>query len=349
MPPLPPREEGCQKLDDPRDISDDDRMRLVDWANGDALEGDASTAAPAPVPADLLGTPTLSIDSGIDYVASGSESDDYRCFVVDPQLATTMPLIAAGTSSTNNSVVHHVIVYAQLPAQNAEVDALDANDPGPGYECFGGPGFSNAIGIAASAVGSPPRPFPDGSGAPLPAGTRFVVQLHYNYVNGRSANRFTLDLWQATVPLTQIPHGMTVGNYTFRIPAGAPAVQASGTGVITATPSGIAETSPGKLWSVFPHMHQLGKTIYVELDRADGSTACLMNLPGTWDFHWQGSYQFAAPVTVAAGDQIKVTCTWDNSAANQPVVAGVQQPPHDVSFGEKTSDEMCLAGLLMTN
>src|SRR4029077_3567147 len=111
MPPLPPREAGCQPLDDFRDMSDDDRMRLVDWANGDALEGDPATAAPAPVPASELGTPTKTIDSGLALAQPAGVTDEYRCFVVDPGMTATLPLIAAGTSSTNNTIVHHVIVY----------------------------------------------------------------------------------------------------------------------------------------------------------------------------------------------------------------------------------------------
>jgi hypothetical protein len=37
-----------------------------------------------------------------------------------------------------------------------------------------------------------------------------------------------------------------------------------------------------------------------------------------------------------------MTCVYDNSAAHQPVVNGVQQAPRDVAWGEGTLDEMCL-------
>jgi hypothetical protein len=39
---------------------------------------------------------------------------------------------------------------------------------------------------------------------------------------------------------------------------------------------------------------------------------------------------------------MQLTCEYDNSAANQPVIDGVQQPPKDVAWGEGTADEMCL-------
>ena len=42
------------------------------------------------------------------------------------------------------------------------------------------------------------------------------------------------------------------------------------------------------------------------------------------------------------GDQLLITCHWDNSAANQPWVDGKQLMPRDVDWGESTTDEMCL-------
>ena len=43
-----------------------------------------------------------------------------------------------------------------------------------------------------------------------------------------------------------------------------------------------------------------------------------------------------------AGDTVRLSCTYDNSAASQPVVNGVPLVPTDLVWGEKTTDEMCL-------
>jgi hypothetical protein len=350
MPPLPPATTGCQPLDDDRVMATAERDTLINWKNAGAPEGDPANAAPALKPVDLMGPPTLNIDSGLDYNSDFTGSDEYRCFVIDPKITGQFPLIAADTTNTNRAIVHHVIVYAALPQNLAAVQALDAADPKPGYECFGGAGFTGAIPVSASAVGSRTRPFPDSSGVPLPAGTQFVVQVHYNFDNARGSNRLALQLWKSQTPLTQVPHGMNLVNYTFFLPAGAPDVEATAMGRFADTgANGNDVTKPGKLWSVFPHMHQLGKSAYVELIRNDGTHECLLNIPGTWDFHWQGSYQFVNPVQVNAGDQVKVTCTWDNSAANQPIVNGVKRDPQNVTWGEGSTDEMCIAGLLLTD
>jgi hypothetical protein len=347
MPPMPPEQTHCRPLDDDRNMTDDQRNLLVSWARNGTPEGDASNPAPLIKPADLMGPPTMNIDSGVDFTSTFDGSDEYRCFVIDPKLAGTFNLVAADTTSTNRAIVHHVIVYAALPASVSSVAALDAADPQPGYQCFGGPGFAGAIPVSASAVGSRTRPFPNGDGIPLPAGTQFVVQVHYNYDNGRGSNRLALQLWQSAGPITEIPHGLSVSNNTFFIPAGAPDVSATGVGYITA--NGVGGTKPGRIWEIFPHMHQLGKSIYVELDHADGTQECLLDIDNKWDFHWQGSYLLASPVTVKAGDQVKITCTWDNSATHQPLVNGVPQQPHDVHFGEGSTDEMCLTGVTLTN
>ena len=348
MPPLPPQQLGCQALDDDRNLSEDDRMNLFYWAQNGAAEGDAAHPAAITLPVDVLGAPTVSVDSGIDYTSTISGQDDYRCFVIDPQITSRFDLIAADTTSTNRAIVHHVIVSAVPPASAAQAYANDNQDDGPGYECFGGVKVTGAYSVSASAVGSPVKPFPDGTGVPLAAGTIFVVQVHYNFANGRGANRLGLTLWKSPTPITRYPHGLSLSNVGFFIPAGAPDVEATATGRFDTGAAGPGVTKPGRLWGVFPHMHQLGRSITVELERADGTKACLMNIPA-WDFHWQGSYQFVAPVVVNAGDKVTSTCVWDNSQDHQPMVNGVQQTTHDVRFGEGSGDEMCLTGLTLTD
>ena len=350
MPPMPPDTSdasGCPQIDDERVMPDAERNTLVAWVDGGALAGDATHAAPTPPAPDALGTPTATYDSGIDYESSFQGADEYRCFVIDPQLTATFNLIAVGVHSTNPAIVHHTIVYAQLPADKAAVDALDANDPLPGYECFGGPGWAGAISVGAAAVGSLPKAFPNGSGAPLPAGTRYVVQVHYNFDNGRGSNRIAVQAWSAPF-LTQIPHGLTTVNYTFDIPPGAVGVSATAMGDFTMTPTNGTQTKPGLLWAAFPHMHQIGSSIRVDLLRADGTKSCVISIP-KWDFHWQGSYQLLHPIKVAAGDRLQTTCVWDNSATHQPIVNGQPQQPKDVRFGEGSTDEMCLAGFTLTD
>jgi len=91
------------------------------------------------------------------------------------------------------------------------------------------------------------------------------------------------------------------------------------------------------------HMHLLGTSQRGEIERAGGEMACGLNVPA-WDFDWQESYTFDPndPLVLEDGDRFKLTCTYDNSAANQPVINGEQLMPRDVEWGDGTLDEMCL-------
>jgi hypothetical protein len=85
----------------------------------------------------------------------------------------------------------------------------------------------------------------------------------------------------------------------------------------------------------------------VELQHPDGSSDCLLDVP-RWDFHWQGGYGFTHPKRMNPGDQLYLECHWDNTAANQPVVNGVQVAPTELNWGEGTGDEMCLTAVYVT-
>ena len=79
----------------------------------------------------------------------------------------------------------------------------------------------------------------------------------------------------------------------------------------------------------------------MRIHRGGGGEECLIDIP-RWDFNWQGGYQLAEPIVFNPGDELEIECHWDNSAANQPYVDGVQLAPVDVGWGEGTGDEMCL-------
>jgi hypothetical protein len=51
---------------------------------------------------------------------------------------------------------------------------------------------------------------------------------------------------------------------------------------------------------------------------------------------------------VNPGDKLAVECHWDNSAENQPIENGVQRVSRDLNWGVKTTDEMCVGGVYLT-
>jgi hypothetical protein len=84
------------------------------------------------------------------------------------------------------------------------------------------------------------------------------------------------------------------------------------------------------VFALFPHMHQLGTNILLSIT-AEGSDKPDVLLDRAWDFGAQGVY----PVTGSAkkGDNVSVTCTYDNTTSGT------------VTFGESTTDEMCIGVL----
>ena len=69
-----------------------------------------------------------------------------------------------------------------------------------------------------------------------------------------------------------------------------------------------------------------------------------MDVP-KWNFEWQMDY-FYAPgtgVPFTQSDTVTIQCDYNNSAANQPSINGVQLTPTTVTFGEGSYAEMCLS------
>ena len=93
------------------------------------------------------------------------------------------------------------------------------------------------------------------------------------------------------------------------------------------------------LLSIYPHMHLLGKYWEVYATDPQGNRTNLIRIED-WDFNWQGNYTFTRYQKIAAGSQIHAITTYDNTT-NNPV--NPNYPPRDLTWGEKTTDEMLLA------
>ena len=281
-------------------------------------------------------------------------SDDYRCFIIDPKATTSSLITGYEIHPGQPANVHHVILFEVLDQGTALADlqANDDRDPGPGYTCFGGPMVDTSAGgldalppirfIGAWAPGEGAVKLPAHTGLPLAARSKLLMQVHYNLLNGRNQDLTTasLELTSKTPDLVEallvpVPDG------DFDIKAGdAHATHSMSYKIPPVIP-------PLTIHSVYPHMHLLGKSISMAIIPAGQQETTLIDIPD-WDFHWQGSYDLTTAVKVKPGDSLKISCTWDNSPAHQPELHGVKGTPKDVRWGEKTTDEMCLAFLYVT-
>ena len=331
MPPWPPAA-GCGDFQDARTLSSDEKAVFAAWAQagapaGDSPAGDQPGAGTPSPPAKLdLGTPSVTLDPGVGYRPDATSSDDYHCFLFDPGLTSDQDLIGFDVHPGTPQSVHHVLVFAVRPAAVADAQAKDAADPQIGWPCFAGTGVGTGVNrpptIGGWVPGSSATAFPEGTGIGLAPGTWIVVQVHYNLLAGAAfADRTTVDLFYAAAPVAKRALVLPVMNDTFVIPAGA-----SDT-VTTDFP-----VPPGtwSVWGVLPHMHLHGTEIKVSVEHATGDSTCAIDIP-RWNFHWQGFYYYKQPLQVGGGDVVHLACSYDNTAGTAPL-----------SWGEKTSDEMCL-------
>jgi hypothetical protein len=373
-------------------------------SNDTASNGTASSSTHATARQPVTGTPAPSAPSvpvaplaagerwidlpmpGGAYrpAASGGGTDDYRCILLDPEITTTAFLSGVVLRPGNPALVHHAILYRVEPEQVSAAKAKDAADPRLGWSCFGDPGLPGGPGIldalnsapwvAAWATSGGEQRFAAGTGQRLAAGSRLVLQVHYNLLNGDGVDSTSVRLRIARpgAALKQLHTLLLPAPVELPCPAGEQGPLCSRDAAILdvqrrfgtrsgATVAGLQLLCGGspsqpragptqtctrpvpatmQLRAVAGHMHLLGRSIRVDLIRADGTRTPLLNVP-VWNFDDQRAQILAAPVTVGPGDKLRVSCTHDATLRAQ-LPATAKLPPRYVVWGEGSSDEMCL-------
>jgi hypothetical protein len=316
--------------------------------------------------------------------AEAGGTDDYRCILLDPKITGQAFLAGVVLEPGNAKLVHHAILYRVDPDQIAAAKAKDASDPRLGWSCFGGPGLpsrSGALGeleaapwVAAFATSGGEQRFAAGTGQDLQAGSRLILQMHYNLLNGGGVDSTAVKLRVAR------PGAHLLALHTLLLPAPVelpcPADQSGplcnrdaavfdvarrfGTdagrtvaglqllcgGSLAHPRAGPTQTCARpvndtiQIRAVAGHMHLLGKSVRVELERPDGTSQRLLDVKA-WNFDDQRATVLAKPVTVHAGDKLRVTCTHD-ATLREKLPALAKLPPRYVVWGEGSSDEMCL-------
>jgi hypothetical protein len=337
MPPWKPSQ-GCGEFEGERRLSQHEIDTLTQWADHGAPEGDRAQL-PAPLEfssAWRLGEPDMVLRNAEPYTPPHG-TDTYRCFTIPTNLTSAAYVRAVDTHPGDRETVHHLISF--IDTTGASI-ALDEADPGPGYTCFGGPGFNTVGTLGGWAPGSPPLEMPENVGFELPAGSRIVLQVHYHPHHGNHAmpDQTEFGVYFAETKPAKSMLIIPLINDTFTIPP-----HDANYRVDAVWP--IRTPFPLKLWLIAPHMHLLGRKMTVEMT-PQGSTQpqCLIDIQD-WDFNWQGAYRYKTPVDIPANARVSLTAWYDNSA-NNPL--NPNDPPKPVSWGEQTTDEMCIAFLGVT-
>ena len=395
MPPWPPGTRSPAYVGQAaRTLTAQQRATIVAWATkGGKVDGPAQKPPAVQGPEVHDGETLLDLRMPNAYTPSGPKgvTDDYRCFLLDPKQSGDTFVTSARVEPGQQKVVHHVILFRVSPEQIGAAEQLDSEASGPGWSCFGGTGlpvgdgaivgsFNDANWVAAWAPGWGGNRLPEGTGVALPAGSRIVMQVHYNLLNGRAPDRSRalLTVAPASAGLTPLRTVLMPGPVELACAKGEQGPLCNrnealfelsrkyGSGAAFAPagllilcrgnaanpkPSAVSTcdrkiTAPTTIHVAAGHMHLLGAAIRLELNPGTARARVLLDIP-RWDFHWQNAYTLTKPVRAEPGDVVRVTCRHDVHKRLHGE-QGVPKTPRYVLWGEGTTDEMCLGILQVT-
>jgi mono/diheme cytochrome c family protein len=333
---MPPwrADEGTETFHDARALKPEQIALFQRWLEQEMPEGVAADLPVAPKFPEgwMLGAPDLVLEPDQAYNVGPEGRDVYQCFVVPTNFTEDRYVSAVQVRPGNTAVVHHVILYLDTSGRARQ---LDAATPEPGYTSFGGPGFPPVGTLGGWAPGNFPRMLPDGVGVRLPKGADVVIQVHYHRTGKPEVDRTQVGLYFAKTRVEKRMRVYSVRARQLRIPPGEANYQTEG---FLPLPADVT------LLQIMPHMHLLGREMTVTARLPDGTEKKLVRVPD-WDFNWQTTYRFKEPVKLPRGTVIHLTARFDNSEANPH---NPSKPPRFVTFGEGTTDEMCMAFLYYT-
>ncbi len=374
MPPWPAGDESVAFHDD-RSLRPDELAAILAWIEaGAALDVAADT--PIEPTADFLNLPRVDHDLGPEepYQRQGPAVDDYRCLVYDPGFDRPTWVTGYQFVPDQTEVVHHAIGYLVPADQRDRVASLAGDDPGGGYECFGGSRVRGDRWFMGWAPGQGPTLYPDGSGLLVEPGDLFVVQIHYHFeiaappdasrvelmtTDGDAADLDEIEITQyvapAEIPCSTNESGPLCDRAAAKADAidrfGAEGVQADGINLLcgvrpddfAAMTDGIASSSCtlpvygfGQVVSVLGHEHEIGRSFRMTLNPGRDDERVLLDIP-EWDFDWQYNYEPAEAIVLVPGDTLRIECSWDRSLRDPSL------EPRYILWADGTNDEMCFS------
>ena len=340
-----------------------------------------SAASPQQAFPKVAGSSIITLQAAHSYTpkAPPGATDDYHCTLVDPHVKRNSMIIASHFFP-NSVEVHHAILFLVPPPMVAAARAADRN--GKGWTCFGestlpGQGLAqlgSTPWLAAWAPGHGLDVAPKGTGVVFPAGSLVIMQVHYNLLRGDKPVRVKLMLQTVAQTSRLLPLNLDLlpappdipcpanlnGPLCNRAAALANLGQRFGQSQVDfvnvleqvcgrnpADPPAGDTTSctwpifwSGKILRITPHMHLLGRSMKVVLDPGTPQARVLLD-DTDYNFDYQRSFS-VDPVVVHPGDRVQVTCSYD-PLLHELLPQLRNLPPRFVTWGDGSSDEMCLA------
>jgi hypothetical protein len=340
-----------------RRLTDQERDLIVRWLDSGAKPGDLKQQPPRPHYAAgwEIGTPDAIVTMPDDYVVPASGTIEYQYFEVPTGITEEKWVQAIEIMPGAREVVHHVLVYAKVPAPPppatpaAAPAAVPSGAPRPqplfirnrAYAIPADPPRRDSahppprqLGalIGSTAPGTNVVEFPAGTALRLRPGTVLTFQMHYTAHGHEMKDRTSVGFRFAKEMPDEEIFAAAFTNGAFTIPAGARDF---------AVPSEIGVTQPVKIWGLLPHTHLRGTRWLYTLEKPDSTSEVVLDVP-RYDFNWQTYYLFATPLVIPAGGKLTSMAWYDNSTSNKDN----PDPTKDVKWGDQTWEEMQYTGFL---
>lgn len=296
-----------------RSMPEADKQVLRDWIAAGLPQGLDSDLPPEPIWVEgwnLPRAPDMVVEMRArPFTVPKDGVVEYQYFVADPGLEQDTWVTAAQVIPGARSVVHHAIVFVR-PPDGAE---------------FRGIGW-----LSAYVPGQRVSELPPGRARKIPAGSKFVFQMHYtpNGVEQADITKVGL-LFGEKEQVTHEVFTTLAIDQEFEIPPGEAsfAIRAKTIGLPT----------NGELLAITPHMHVRGKSF--RLFDAQRTSETILNVPH-YDFNWQHTYQLVKPLALDTFEQgLEFEAVFDNST-NNPFNP---DPTETVTWGDQTWEEMAVA------
>ncbi len=357
MPPWLVTDDGsCGTFQDSKALSQEEIETIRAWVDAGTPEGEPRDDLEAPVPEKITDAVTYTTPKFNPEIQGGdlAEFDEYRCFRVETGLTADRFMTGYSVDPGTPAMIHHVLAITVDPEgtgqggvkNKAILEALDAESPDrDGWPCFGAAGDGvNPRGIPVSwAPGQGVSDLPEGVGYRVKKDDWLILQVHYNLVD--PALKGSQDQTQVHIryadSVEREGYFDLPDDFLNSLGSGKPAQLEPGLENAQFTfdysfdylPFFGAQTAD--LYGVFPHMHQRGRKLKVELIEGSDAPQCAADVQA-WDFGWQIYYFYDKPLPLTTKSKLRITCEYDTRDAKTPVLPG---------WG--TQNEMCLAGLFV--
>jgi hypothetical protein len=311
---------------------------ISQWAANGAPEGNP-TDLPEPLQFNSnwsIGQPDAVFGEATAFTPPPGR-DTYRCFSIPSNVTSDRYVAGIDVKPGDRQTVHHVIAFLDT---NGATTNFGGKDGAPGYDCFGNAGFEptdpQAAALGGWAPGARPSLLPEGVSMKLPANARIVLQVHYHpHGDAPQPDKTQIGVYYSKTKPKKLLQIVPLIQRTFTIPPNNSNYKVSVSYPIIAQ---------AHVVFIAPHMHLLGRKMHVQTTSLNGVVNPLIDIQD-WDFNWQGQYQYKEPVALPYLGSLSLEAFYDNSDGN---FRNPNNPPKAVSWGEATTDEMCIAFLGVT-